>query len=157
MSRRKKVDWTKEEFFLRETTVYISLRDENELNCSYAIVRKGEKRVILILQGMECAIYDAFDLQHRADSHYLLLKHYATEAQAYRDFLKLIGKMCAKKKESKYFGIHLDEDNRMVVPELGEERMYSAVHDASLLKRYYDFCRFITLNHTTFFHSDQPL
>jgi hypothetical protein len=38
-----------------------------------------------------------------ADLSYLLLKHYDSDSSAYRDFLKLIGKMCKKSGDSKYF------------------------------------------------------
>ena len=45
---------------------------------------------------------------------YLLLKQYYDNKSAYKDFLKLIGKMCKKTKSSKYFSNHRIEDNRMI-------------------------------------------
>lgn len=136
---------------MRKSTVNISLRDENGLACSYAIVDKGEKSVIIILFGTECAIYDADDLQESACCRYLLLKHYHSETQAYRDFLKLIGKMCAKKSNSKYFGMHIDEDNRMVVYENEDERMYIKNQDDCFNERFDKFRDFLSENQRVFF------
>ena len=98
-----------------ESTVKVSMRDDNDLNCSYAIISKGNTNVIIILKDSECAIFDYNSL--KADNfvyEYLLLKHYDNDSDAYKDFLKLIGKICKKQEGSKYFLNHKREDNRMI-------------------------------------------
>ena len=104
---------------MTESTVRVSMRAENGLGCSYAIVRKGDKAVLILLRDAECAIFDLDD----PESRYLLLKHCPDDRAALADFYKLIGKMCAKPESSKYFGTRRAEDNRMVVPPQGPEYM----------------------------------
>lgn len=101
------------------STVRISMRAENGLGCSYAIVDKGTHAVLILLRDAECAVFDL----HAPDSRYLLLKHYPDDRAALADFYKLIGKMCAKQPDSKYFGLRKNEDNRMVVTADGHEHM----------------------------------
>lgn len=99
------------------------MRDENDLKCSYAIVRKSGVSVLIILRDSECAIVDYDNLKRENAYRYLLMKHYSDEDNAYTDFLKLIGKMCKKREDSKYFFNHIKEDNRMVRGDSGEEHM----------------------------------
>lgn len=47
---------------MTESTVQISMRDENDLNCDYAIITKGAISVIVILKDLECAIFNYSDL-----------------------------------------------------------------------------------------------
>ena len=77
---------------MTESTVHVSMRAENGLGCSYAVVCKANHAVLILLRDAECAVFDLL----QPDSRYLLLKHYADAALAYTDFLKLIGKMCKK-------------------------------------------------------------
>lgn len=104
---------------MTDSTVTLSMRAENGLGCSYAIVRKANHAVLILLRDAECAVFDL----HQPDSRYLLLKHYPDDRAALADFYKLIGKMCAKPADSKYFGTRKNEDNRMVVPPQGKEYM----------------------------------
>ena len=71
--------------------------------------------IIIILKDLECAIFDYNQLKQEKKFKYLLLKHYEDSESAYKDFLKLIGKMCKKSKSSKYFSNHKTEDNRMAI------------------------------------------
>lgn len=99
------------------------MRDETTLNCSYAIVTKGTINIIIILRDCECAIYDYNDLKAKENYHYLLLKHYKSPSCAYKDFLKLIGKMCKKSSDSKYFSNRKQEDNRMIFDDFEHEQI----------------------------------
>ena len=100
---------------MEKSIVYTSMRDENNLSCSYAIIKKEDKAVIIILKEVECIVYDYIDFcKENFNFHYLLLKHYDDENLAYKDFLKLIGKMCKKTIDSKYFSKHIDEDNNIL-------------------------------------------
>ncbi len=67
--------------------VKVSMRDDNDLGCSYAIVSKGKVSVIIVLKDSECAIFD-YDLLKMAEYeyYYLPLKHYDSDGSAYRDF-----------------------------------------------------------------------
>ena len=120
------------------STVRISMRAENGLGCSYAIVDKSGHAVLILLRDSECAVFDL----HQPDSRYLLLKHYANDRQALADFYKLTGKMCAKAEGSKYFGTRVDEDNRMVVLPDGREHMLTPEEGALYAQRLQDFLRF---------------
>lgn len=104
---------------MTNSTVRISMRAENDLGCSYAAVEKGSHAVLILLRDAECAVFDL----HAPESRYLLLKHYPDDRAALHDFYKLIGKMCAKQADSKYFGTRKDEDNRMLVCPDGSEHM----------------------------------
>ncbi|MBQ7848237.1 MAG: hypothetical protein IJ343_00745 [Clostridia bacterium] len=104
---------------MTESTVRVFMRADNGLGCSFAVVDKGGAAVLILLRDAECAVFEL----HAPDSRYLLLKHYPDGREALRDFYKLVGKLCAKPAESKYFGTRKDEDNRMVVTADGQEHM----------------------------------
>lgn len=109
--------------------VHVSMRADNSLDCSYATVCKAGHAVLILLRDAECAVFDL----SKPDSHYLLLKHYPDDHTALADFYKLIGKMCAKQADSKYFGTRKAEDNRMVVTADGEYMLTDAhEYDARL-------------------------
>ena len=99
---------------MTESVVKVSMIDDNNLECSYSIIRKDNLNIIIIFKDLECAIFDFDTLKEAKEYKYLLLKHYDTRSSAYTDFLKLIGKMCKKDKSSKYFLNHKKEDNRML-------------------------------------------
>jgi len=127
------------EIIMNESTVKISMKNENQLDCSYAIITKDLSSVIIILRNRECGIFDYSEINEgKSDCKYLLLKHYDSEETAYKDFLKLIGKMCKKSKESKYFGVHKNEDNRMVADSFGE-RMINEDDKCVYESRYNEF------------------
>jgi len=129
---------------MNETIVKVSMRDENNLDCSYAIITKGPSEIVIVLRKMECGIFDYSELKkEKNDGKYLLLKHYDSEKVAYKDFLKLIGKMCTKSKESKYFGMHKDEDNRMVADNFGS-RMINADEKSYYESRYNEFLNYVS-------------
>ena len=112
---------------MEKSTVYVSMNDKNDLSCSYAIVDKGEKSVIIIFKDLECVIFDYdYFKSDDFDFKYLLLKHYNDTSLAYKDFMKLIGKMCKKNIDSKYFKNHIIEDNRII--------FYDAVYERSITK-----------------------
>ena len=134
---------------MQKSTVYVSMKDENEIGCSYAIVEKEAKSVIIIFKDTECAIYD-YDALKKDDYKYLLLKHYDNTQSAYKDFMKLIGKMCKKSEESKYFKNHIDEDNWMIFKSDIEEHMVSEEEKAIYLSRKNDFIKFIIDNKNNF-------
>ena len=109
---------------MEKSTVYVSMRDNNDLDCSYAIIDKEIKSVIIIFKDLEVAIYDYEDFKKDSfNNKYLLLKHYSSSSVAYKDFMKLIGKMCKKSSDSKYFNNHIDEDNHMVFYDDEHEEM----------------------------------
>ncbi len=91
---------------MEKSIVYISMRDDNNLDCSYSIIQKEELKIIIILKDSECGIFDYHELKDKKLYHYLLLKHYQDDESAYKDFLKLVGKMCKKSRDSKYFLNH---------------------------------------------------
>lgn len=122
---------------MTDSTVRISMRADNGLGCSYATVSKGEYSALILLREAECAVFDL----HAPDSRYLLLKHYPNDRAALADFYKLIGKMCAKRPDSKYFGSRKAEDNRMVVSADGEH-MCTAAEAAEHAARLAEFLAF---------------
>lgn len=129
---------------MTESTVRISMRAENSLDCSYAIVSKGGHAVLILLRDADCAIFD----RDAPESCYLLLKHYPDDRAALADFYKLIGKMCAKPECSKYFGSHRDEDNRMVVLNDGSEHMLQPGEAEAYAQRLHAFLAFAaTIRH----------
>lgn len=114
------------------------MRAENNLDCSYAIIRKSDHAVLILLRDSECAIFD-----HNApESRYLLLKHYPNGRSALKDFYKLIGKMCAKPENSKYFGTRKDEDNRMIVLGDDSEHMLQPGETEAYAQRLHAFLAF---------------
>jgi len=134
-----------------ESAVRVSMRDENGLGASYAIVRKAGAAVLILLRERECAVfdYDALPGENFA-FRYLLCKHYPSPETAYTDFLKLIGKMCKKSPDSKYFGTREEEDNRMVVTASGEEHMMRAEDIAAYVERFAEFRDFVMANRMKF-------
>lgn len=77
---------------------------------------------------------------------YLLLKQYHDNESAYKDFLKLIGKMCKKTKSSKYFLNHKIEDNRMIHNNSKSEHMINLEEKNTYNDRYIVFEKFIIDN-----------
>lgn len=142
---------------MTESTVKISMRDENGLGCSYAIITKDKMSIIIILKDQECAIFHYDDLRSRekevsrqCEYHYLLLKHYDSDSYAYKDFLKLIGKMCKKGRDSKYYANPQNEDNRMICGSTDDEHMIKAEERPLYEERYFDFKCFVLGNQGTF-------
>ena len=43
---------------VEKSVVYVSTRDDNNINCTYSIVQKDELEIIIILKDLECAIFD---------------------------------------------------------------------------------------------------
>ncbi len=135
---------------MEKSTVYVQMGDA----CSYAIVDKGEKSVIIILKELECIIYDYEEfIQDNFNYHYLLLKHYPNTTSAYKDYLKLIGKMCKKSIDSKYFKNHLNEDNHIVFKSDVEEYMVDDNND-DYTNRKVQLCEFIKNNKDYFIRKD---
>lgn len=128
---------------MTRSTVEISMKEENAYNCSYAIITKDEISIILILKECECAIYDYRDLCSKEHCHYLLLKHYNKPSFAYQDFLKLIGKMCKKSKDSKYFTQRIEEDNRIIFEDFEHEHMIKDDEIKIYAERFSEFHIFI--------------
>lgn len=127
-----------------ENTVRVSMRDENGLGASYAIVRKASAAVLILLRDCECAIFDYAALRREDFAfRYLLCKHYSAPDAAYTDFLKLIGKMCKKSPDSKYFGTRKYEDNRMVA-DSGGEHMITPEERIACAERFANFRAFVT-------------
>lgn len=118
------------------------------MDCSYVIVQKGAYSITIVLRCKECAIFDSFELMRSENCHYLLLKQYTSEQQAYRDFLRLIGKMCIKKDNSKYFAEHLEEDNRIYVAANDQETMSRPSDTTALDIRLTDFMAYIITHRT---------
>ena len=109
---------------MEKSIVYVSMDKNNELECSYAIVEKEEKSIIIVFKDLEVAVYDYdFFIKNDFDYKYLLLKHYDNSTKAYKDFMKLIGKMCKKSVECKYFRNPIEEDNWMVFNDDTHEHM----------------------------------
>ncbi len=127
-----------------ESMVKISMQEDNDLDCSYVIIDKGNISVIIILKDTECGIFDYSSLRLEDYVYsYLLLKHYSDASWAYKDFLKLIGKMCKKEPDSKYFLKHKQEDNRMVFVDMQNEHMISAEEREIYEERYCVFREFV--------------
>ena len=113
---------------MEKSVVYVSTRDDNNINCTYSIVQKDELEIII------------------KKFKYLLLKHYEDSESAYKDFLKLIGKMCKKSKSSKYFSNHKTEDNRMIHNNFKSEYMIRPEERNEYNDRYIIFEKFIIEN-----------
>lgn len=75
-----------------------------------------------------------------------MLKQYHDTESAYKDFLKLIGKMCKKAKSSKYFSNHKIEDNRMIYNNSKSEHMISSEEKNIYNDRYIIFEKFVLDN-----------
>lgn len=127
-----------------ESIVKISMQEDNDLDCSYAIIDKGNVSVIIILKDTECGIFDYSSFKKEDFVYkYLLLKHYSDASWAYKDFLKLIGKMCKKALDSKYFLNHKQEDNRMVFVDMQNEHTISEEEREGYRERYCVFQEFV--------------
>ena len=130
---------------MEKSIVYVSMRDDN-IGCSYSIIQKDELKVIIILKDLECGIFDYNKLKCNREFKYLLLKQYHDTESAYKDFLKLIGKMCKKAKSSKYFSNHKIEDNRMIYNNSKSEHMISSEEKNIYNDRYIIFEKFVLDN-----------
>lgn len=136
---------------MEKSIVYISMKDKNDIECSYAIIEKEKKNAIIIFKDLECAIYD-YDalLRDDFDYKYLLLKHYDNTTKAYKDFMKLIGKMCKKSVECKYFKNPIDEDNWMIFEDDTNEHMILEEEKSTYLDRKNSLTKFIRDNKVKF-------
>ena len=136
---------------MEKSTVYVSMDNHNEIGCSYAIINKGEKNVIIIFKDLECVIYD-YDsfLMDNFDFNYLLLKHYENSTKAYKDFMKLIGKMCKKSINCKYFKNHIEEDNWMIFNDDVNEHMILEEEKDKYLTRKNNLTKFVKNNKDKF-------
>lgn len=112
---------------MEKSEVYISMKNETNKECSWAIVKKQSNlktvSILLVLIDRETAIFDYNNMLASDKLEYLLLKQYLDSNTAYLDFMKLIGKMCKKSIESKYFLNRISEDNRMIVESFENEVM----------------------------------
>ena len=136
---------------MEKSIVYVSMHESNGLGCSYAVVDKGEKSVIIIFKDLECVIYDYEDfIKDNFDYKYLLLKHYDDSDLAYKDFMKLIGKMCKKSIDSKYFKNHIIEDNRIDFYDDKNETMITSETNDKYLIRKKELNHFIKNNKDKF-------
>lgn len=123
------------------------MKEDNAIDASFAIIQKQEKgitsSVILIWKQCEVTILDYKELlKVNQDIHYLLLKFYEDEKSAYKDFMKLIGKMCKKKIDSKYFLFPKQEDNKIKFVTDEEEyilRGEEAIHYETRWKLFQSF------------------
>ena len=132
---------------MEKSIVYVSTKKENKFECNFAIVEKSNKSVIIICRDLECVIYDYENFQKDDfDYKYLLLKHYPDEIMAYKDFLKLIGKMCKKSIDSKYYNNHIEEDNRIMFFNDKNEYMMKDSDNEILLLKYNYLKEFIIEN-----------
>lgn len=103
--------------------VYTSMRDENNLDCSFAVIVKENSNgsdndsVLVIVKDKDIAVldYNLYIRNNKLPPRYLLIKQHTDNKVCYKDFLKLIGKMCKNTMESKYFRNRRDEDNRMLL------------------------------------------
>ena len=135
---------------MEKSTVYVSMNNE-EFEYSYAIVDKGEKSIIIIFKDLECVIYDYEEFKlDEFDYKYLLLKQYNDSTSAYKDFMKLIGKMCKKSIESKYFKNHIVEDNRIIFTDDTKEKMLDENKNDEYLNRKNKLTEFIKNNKDKF-------
>ena len=134
---------------MEKSIVYMQMGDDN-YHCSYAVVDKILKSVVIILKDLECVIYDYDDfIKDDFDYKFLLLKHYDNPRKAYKDFMKLIGKMCKKDIESKYFKNHISEENRIIFEDDEKEVMISNP-DKVYLEREQNLIDFIQNNKEKF-------
>ena len=132
---------------MEKSVVYVSMKDDNNLDCNYSIIEKGEKSVIIINKDLENVIYDYNDfIKEDFNYKYLLLKHYDNSSLAYKDLMKLIGKMCKKNVDSKYFNNHIDEDNRIIFINDMDEHMILKSEKNNYSERLNSLNNFIKLN-----------
>ena len=132
---------------MEKSIVYFDTLDNK---CCYAIVDKREKGVIIILNELECVIFDYDDFSNDNFNYkYLLIKYYDDFDYAYKDFLKLIGKMCKKNIESKYFKNHIKEDNSISFVDFKIEHAVSSM-DLKYEERYKKLIEYIKNNKEKF-------
>ena len=136
---------------MEKSTVYVSMNDKSAIGCSYAIIEKEGKNAIIIFKDLEVGIFD-YDalLKETFDYSYLLLKHYENTTKAYKDFMKLIGKMCKKSVNCKYFKNPIEEDNWMIFNDDTNEHMIVEEEVSNYLIRKNDFIEFIKNNRDKF-------
>lgn len=102
-----------------------------------------QKSVIVILKDLECGVFDYTEFKNTKDLRFLLLKQYDNSDYALKDFYKIVGKMCHKNIESKYFLNHKEEYNRIKFIDFQNETMDFDYNDAILFSRYNSFLEFI--------------
>ena len=136
---------------MEKSTVYVSMNDTNDIGSSYAIIEKDDKNAIIIFKDLEVGIFD-YDalLKDNYDYRYLLLKHYENTTKAYKDFMKLIGKMCKKSAECKYFKNPIDEDNWMIFNDDTNEHMILEEEKEEYIDRKNKLTEFIKENREKF-------
>jgi hypothetical protein len=123
------------------------MKDENELDCNIARIKKDDNVIIIINKENDTAIYDYLSFINNLNANnYLLFKHYENPTYAYKDFLKLIGKMCKKQKSSKYFMNHIEEDNRIVFEDFENEHMITKMERDTYKERFNKFISFVESN-----------
>lgn len=132
---------------MEKSIVYVSMKDDNNYDCSYAIITKEkneiQKSVIVILKELECGIFDYEEFKSNKGLRFLLLKQYDNNDYALKDFYKIVGKMCHKNIESKYFLNHKEEYNRIKFVDFQTETMDFDYNDEKLFLRYNSFLKFI--------------
>lgn len=129
------------------SVVRVSMEEDNGLFCSFAVVEKERSGVVILLRDLVCAVFPCQAFCERgADCRYLLLKHYEHQETAYKDFLKLIGKMCKKREDSKYFLRPKEEDNRMVFWDFFHEKPITDLQKGDYDKQLAEFWQFIREN-----------
>lgn len=124
------------------------MRDDNSYNCSYAIITKEknkiQKSIIIILKDLECGVFDYDKFKSTEELRFLLLKQYDNNDYALKDFYKIVGKMCHKSIDSKYFLNHIEEYNRIKFVDFQTETMIDFNNnDEKLFLRYNSFLKFI--------------
>ena len=136
---------------MEKSTVYVSMNDTNDIGSSYAIIEKDDKNAIIIFKDLEVGIFD-YDalLKDNYDYRYLLLKHYESTTKAYKDFLKLIGKMCKKSVNCKYYKNPIIEDNWMIFNDDTNEHMITEEEIGNYLTRKNSFIEYIKNNKNKF-------
>lgn len=132
---------------MEESIVRVSMRDDNAYDCSYAVVTKIkgdiQKSVVIILKDLECGIFDGNNFTDNQDFRFLLLKQYPNDTYALKDFYKLIGKMCHKSIESKYFLNPKEEYNRIKFIDFQTETGDYDYNDKELSDRFNTFKEFV--------------
>lgn len=135
---------------MEKSIVSVSMRDDNGYDCSYAIITKEkdkiQKSVIVILRNLECGVFDYDEFKNNENLRFLLLKQYDNSDSALKDFYKIVGKICHKNIESKYFLNHKEEYNRIKFIDSQTETMDFDYNDENLSFRYDSFQKFIEEN-----------
>ena len=71
---------------MEKSIVYVSMRDDNNIGCSYSIIQKDELKVIIILKDLECGIFDYNKLKCNREFKYVLLSNIMILNQRIRIF-----------------------------------------------------------------------